>query len=71
MKSVPLALTSKEIDLGMVIDEDLMFQLHISQAVKKASRMLGLVRTTFTCLDETTVQRLFSTMVRPHLEYGT
>ena len=32
--------------------------------------MLGLVRATFTCLDETTVPRLFTTMVRPHLEYG-
>ena len=28
------------------------------------------MRATFTCLDETTVPRLFTTMARPHLEYG-
>ena len=32
--------------------------------------MLGLVRKTFTCLDEITVPRLYTAMVRPHLEYG-
>ena len=32
--------------------------------------MLGLVKATFTCLDEVTVPRLFSAMVRPQLEYG-
>ena len=32
--------------------------------------MLGLIRKTFTLLDETTVPRLFTAMVRPHLEYG-
>jgi hypothetical protein len=57
-------------DLGVFIDEDLKFHQHVAMAVNKASRMLGLVRATFTCLDETTVPRLFTTMVRPHLEYG-
>ena len=32
--------------------------------------MLGLIRATFTRLDEITVPRLFTTLVRPHLEYG-
>jgi len=68
MTSVPLASTSEEKDLGVVIDEDLKFQLHISQVVKKASQMLAIIRVIFTCL-ETTLPRLFSTMVRPHLDY--
>ena len=38
--------------------------------VKKASKMLGLFRTTFTCLDDITVPTIFMAMVRPHLEYG-
>ena len=63
MNSVPLASTSEEKYLEVVIDENLKFQLHISQVVKKASRMLGLVQATITCLDETTVPTLFSTMV--------
>jgi len=32
--------------------------------------MLGLVLETFTCLDETTLPKLFTTMVGSHLEYG-
>jgi len=32
--------------------------------------MLGLIRKTVTLLNETTVPRLFTAMVRPHLEYG-
>ena len=32
--------------------------------------MLGLIRKTFTLNNKTTVPRLFTTMVRPHLEYG-
>ena len=32
--------------------------------------LLGLVRAAFTCLDATTTSGLFTTMVRPHLEYG-
>ena len=70
MNATPLKSTPDEKDLGVVLDEELKFHLHVSQAVKKASRMLSLVRATFTCLDETTIPRLFMTMVRPHLEYG-
>ena len=70
MNTVPLATTTQEKDLGVIVDEELKFHPHVTQAVKKASRMLGLVRATFTCLDEITVPKLFTTMVRPHLEYG-
>jgi len=53
------------------VNEDLKFHKYIANCVNKASRMLGLIRKTFTLLDETTVPRLFTAMVRPHLEYGT
>ena len=66
----PLDSTPEEKDLGVIIDEGLKFHQHVAKAVSKASRMLGLVKHTFTCLDRTTVPLLFSTMVRPHLEYG-
>ena len=70
MNGVSLATDTSEKDLGVTIDGKLKFHSHIVRAVNKASRMLGLVKTTFTCLDEITVPRLFSAMVRPHLEYG-
>ena len=70
MNDTTLETTSDEKDLGVTIDSDLKFQAHVSKAVNKASRMLGLVRATFTCIDEITLPKLFSSMVRPHLEYG-
>ena len=42
----------------------------MAKAANTASHILGLVMATFTCLDETTVPRRFTTMVRPHLDYG-
>ena len=56
--------------MGVIVHEDLKFHAHVTQAVRNASQMLGLVRVTFTCPDETTVQKLFTTIIRPHLEYG-
>jgi hypothetical protein len=70
MRNTTLEAIAEEKDLGVTIDRDLKFHLHVAKAVNKASRMLGLVRATFTCIDETTLPRLFTAMVRPHLEYG-
>ena len=50
------------------IDQDLKFHVHVTKAANKASRLLGPIRATFTCLDKTTVPR--HTIVQPHLEYG-
>ena len=70
MNEVALSAGSEEKDLGVIIDEELKFHKHVAAAVKKSSRMLGFIRATFTCLDEITVPRLFTTLVRPHLKYG-
>jgi hypothetical protein len=59
-----------EKNLGITIDSELKFHYHIAKAVNKAFRMLGLVQKTFTCLDDITVPRLYTAMVRSHLEYG-
>ena len=55
MSATPLESTPDEKYLGVVIDQELKFHLHVSQAVKMASQMLGLVRATFTCLNETSL----------------
>ena len=70
MNNTVLEITESEKDLGVTIDNKLKFDKHIANAVNKASKMLGLVRKTFTLLDETTIPRLFTALVRPHLEYG-
>ena len=70
MDNIVLEQTSAEKDLGVVIDEKLNFTAHVSKAVNKASRMLGLIKTVIKCKDQTTIPTLFKSLVRPHLEYG-
>ena len=70
MNNVPLTKTADEKDPGVIMDNTLKFHMHTAYAVKKSSKMLGLFRATFTCLDEITVPKICMAMVRPHLEYG-
>ena len=65
MRNTSLVAITEEKDLDVTIDLNLKFHMHMSKAANKASRILG-----FTCIDEMTLPRLFTTMVRPHLEYG-
>ena len=61
----------EEKDLGVIVDSKLKFQTHIASATKKANRVLGLIRRTFTNMDKQTFLCLFKSLVRPHLEYGS
>ena len=54
-------------DLGVIIDHELNFSSHIVTQVKKANKMMGLIRRSYTHLD--IFCYLFNSLVRPHLEY--
>jgi hypothetical protein len=60
----------EEKDLGVTIDSKLKFTTHISNKVNTANKIMGIIRRTFTYLDQTIFTRLFKAMVRPHLEYA-
>ena len=62
--------SESEKDLGIHVDSALNFRYHIAQATAKANRIAGLIRRSFECLDLETFNKLFTSMVRPHLEYG-
>ena len=49
MINTSLEAITDEKNLGVTIDRDLKFHMHVSKAVNKASIMLGLIRATFTC----------------------
>ena len=59
-----------EKDLGVLIDLELSFAEHISKQVKKANSILGVIRRGFEELSPRTFYILYTTFVRPHLEYA-
>ena len=59
-----------EKDLGVMIDHELKFECHISEAIKKANTKLGMIKRTFVCQDESMLSQLYIAVVRPHLEYA-
>lgn len=60
----------EEKDLGVTVDMELKFEEHISAKVKKANAIMGLIRRSFSFLDCDLFRRLYTTFVRPHLEYA-
>ena len=60
----------EEKDLGVIVDSELKFHKQTSAAIKKANSRLGLIKKSFAVLDRNTLPLLYSSLVRPHLEYG-
>ena len=57
-------------DLGVYFQQDASFKEYISKAVKKANRILGLIKRNFTQIDNNMLITLYKSLVRPILEYG-
>ena len=65
MDQTKLKNVNTENDLGIIFDDELSFEEHINNKVKKANSIAGMLRRSFVHL-----KKLFTSMVRPHLEYG-
>ena len=70
LNDIKLRTVRTEKDLGVIIDNNLKFDSHISAAVNKGNQMMGLIRRTMTYMDKEIFRLLFKTLVRPHLEYA-
>ena len=57
-------------DLGVLVSNDLSPRTHIVDIVKKANQRIGMVRRCFTNLTGKKIKTLYTTMIRPVLEYG-
>ena len=53
-----------------MVDDKVNYDKHIQQQVNKANSIMGLIRRTYTFLDETSFRYLFQALVRPHIEYA-
>ena len=60
----------EEKDLGVIVDMEMTFEEHIASKVKKANGIMGLIRRSFSFLDPAMFKLLYTTFVRPHLEYA-
>ncbi len=69
-KTVTLDESTNERDLGVLVDNNLTFDEHITLAIKKANQKLALIKRTFVNLDKTMLVELYTSLVRPLLEYG-
>ena len=67
--TIPLDTTMLEKDLGVFVDPELKFTRHIENQVDKANRILGMIRRTFEHINIEIMNKLFTSLVRPHLEF--
>jgi len=67
---ISLEVISEENDLGVWMDNRLKFSTHIGHAVAKGNPVLGLMKRSFVHRDSDIIKRLFTALVRPHLEYA-
>ena len=65
-----LKTVEEECDLGVTFQRDLKFSSHISSKINKATSMLALIKRTFKHLDKYCFTKLYTSLVRPHLEFG-
>ena len=60
---------NEEKDLGVIISKDLKPEININECIKKANKIIGMIKRTFTFMDKNTFTVLYKVFVRPHLEY--
>ena len=70
MNRYTLEQVTEEKDLGIIINNELKFHKHRAMVIKKANRILDLIKKSFVNLDTKSLPLLYKSLVRPHLEYG-
>ena len=61
----------EENDLGITFSRDFKFRSHIYKIVQKANKVLGVISRTFKYLDPNIMHLLYTSLVRPHLDYAS
>ena len=60
----------QEEDLGIIVSKDLKFTKQSIKVEKKAQKLIGYIKRQFKYRNKDTVLQLFTSLVRPHLEYA-
>ena len=67
---VMLESTSEEKDLGIWTDDKLKFTSHVGHVVANSNQILGIIKRSFVYKDTDIIKKLFTALVKPHLEYA-
>jgi len=62
--------TKLEKDLGILLSNDLKWCHQVDSAKNKANKVIGRIKHAFTYLDSHSIKKLYTSLVRPHLEYA-
>ncbi len=57
-------------DIGVTVASNVKFSQQCNKSVKKANMMIGLTKRIFSFKNKDIIQTLYSSFVRPHLEYA-
>ncbi len=57
-------------DLGVTVASNVKFSQQCNESVKKANKMMGLIKIHFSCKRKDVILPLCNSFVRPHLEYA-
>ena len=60
----------EECDQGVTFSRDLKFNQHIAKKINNANSMLSLIKRTFEYLDKHSFLRLYTALMRTHLEFA-
>ena len=61
----------EERDLNILFTPNLKFDKHISNIIRKANNLIGVIKRSFCCLDPPIFQALYTTLICPHLEHAS
>ena len=63
--------TQEEKDLGVVVDNQLIFSSHCDKVVNTANKLLGIMRRSFCYLDKNIFSLVYKGIIRPIIEYAS
>ena len=65
-----LTLSNSHNHLGMILDNKLNFNNHLSDKISKANKGIDMIRRLYKYLPRASLINIYKTFVRPHIDYG-
>ena len=66
----PVASSSEQKHLGLILDKKLSFRNHLNEKIQKANKGIGLIKRLHSCIPRKSLINIYKSFIRPHLDYG-